>query len=106
MTRGTTPTVTLVVNGTDLADYSEIEIAFKQGSTLVVKKLSEEELSIEGNTIKTKLTQEETLAFAPHPVKIQMKAMTSDGTVVPSDIVVRSVKDILDESVMDNGSRT
>lgn len=63
ITRGTTPTITVrIPSSVPLNEASEIWFTIAQSGDLVVdRKLSDNTLNIEGQTLTCKLTQEETL---------------------------------------------
>lgn len=102
MRRGTTPTITIEVDGISLYDCTDIEVTFKQDRYMLNKRFSEDEVELDrdNNVVIVRLTQEETLQFKPTGIYIQIKVKDVDGGVGASDILVRKINDILDESVM------
>jgi hypothetical protein len=99
MKRGTTPThiytLPLEVN-----TLSSVSITYRQaGGTILTKK--GEDLSMNGITIRVKLTQEETLSFScAQPVEIQVRALTAGGDALASKIMRVSVERCLDGEVL------
>lgn len=103
MTRWTTPTITIAVDGVNLSEMGDIELSLRQDNILLNKKLSlnEMELLEDDNAIRVKLTQQESGDFQARPVKLQLRLKTndtSDPTVLASDILIKNMKEILDES--------
>ena len=99
MHRGTTPTHTFTLPF-DTSIVSQARIVYSQLCCVVLVKTGED-LVMEGNTIRVRLTQEETLAFnCSHPVEIQLRILTMAGDVQNSDIVKVSVKRCLENEVM------
>lgn len=99
MRRGSTPTHTFKIPF-DTSLLAQARIVYAQLCNVVLVKTGED-LVMEGNTIKTRLTQEETLAFnCSHPVEIQLRVLTQAGDVQNSDIVKVSVKRCLESEVM------
>lgn len=96
MRRGTTPTLTMEVDGCNLEEFDHIVITLKQGRTLINKQAI-----VEGSFISATFTQEETLSLnAKADVSVQMKGITNDGSVVGSEVLLLDVKEILNEEVM------
>lgn len=99
MRRLTTPTHTFDVEF-DLSIVKTIRIVYKQGNVVRLVKYNPE-MEIDGNTISLKLTQEETQKFLPvYPVKIQMDLLTLGGEALHSDLVQRSIEDVLLDEVI------
>lgn len=94
MYRGTTPTLTFTLPfETNL--ISKCYVSFFQKERLRVEK----ELTncdCVGKTITVKLTQSDTLSFVSNAVvKIQIRALLSDGNAVASKVMEMNVKDVL-----------
>lgn len=97
ITRGTTPTVSLTVTDFELYDTDEIHLYFSQGGKMRLKKVTPEVI-IEGNTIRTELTQEETYKLKKgEEVKIQFRLKRLDGKILPSEETYADVADIDDD---------
>ena len=96
ITRGTTPTISLTVEDFELYDTDEIHLYFSQGGKMRFKKVSPEVI-IEGNTIRTELTQEETYKLKKgEEVKMQFKVKRADEKILPSGETYCEVDDIDD----------
>lgn len=117
MRRGTTPTITATVNA-DISDMS-IHLAFKVGSTLIVKKGEDLDVTTEVvpeqrvngqivqeehtvTHISTSLTQDDTLAMkSGKECEVQIRAVQADGTIaIATTIGTIPVKRILEEGVI------
>lgn len=101
MIRGTTPTHTFTLPSTYAnTSFSSLYITFKQGETVVEKKISDAGVTKSGSLIIVKLTQTETLKFSANSldfVRVQLRGKTNDGTVIASKIISISVEDALKE---------
>lgn len=100
MIRGSTPMhVFDLPIGTD--QIKALRLTYVQGDKTVFEK-TEQDVAFDGNAIRLRLTQEETLAFAErYPVKIQLKVLTIGGNVLPSQIFSVTVGEILNEEVLE-----
>ena len=99
MFRATTPThiFTLPFETNQL---QKIRITYQQCGKTVLQK-TEVDCTLTGNEIKVKLTQEETLLFAPDVrVHIQLRVQTTAGQVMASDIEKVLPRACLDEEVL------
>lgn len=47
-----------------------------------------------------RMTQEEANMFAPEPVRVQVRVLTTDGEALASDITTMKVTDVLDDEVL------
>lgn len=100
MRRGTTPTVSIAVNGVDPTTFKNFYIIFKQGDVEVLK--SQNDSDIIENVIAVRLSQEDTLRFvAGKEVRVQLRAITDVDDVIASDVAYVSVEDILQEGVIE-----
>lgn len=117
MRRGTTPTINLTVSEYDLSGVTNIWVTFEQSGTEITKEWARypdpedpdanDNISVLGQVITIKLTQEETLELAKGKVDVQAKLKTDDfndettnDTVVATVIKRLNVEDILNEDVM------
>lgn len=97
--KGTTPTVVLTVTDFELKDTDTIHMYFSQNNKMCFKKVTPD-VVVEGNTVKTTLTQEDTFKLKKGKVKIQFRAKLEGGekaTVLASGEVYDQVQDIDDE---------
>lgn len=100
MIRGTTPTHIFHLK-IDTSTIKELRITYVQYSKTLVEK-SEKDVTMEGSEIRLKLTQEETLKFSRStPVRIQLKVLTTDNTVLACPVKELPVDDILNEEVLE-----
>ena len=75
--RGVTPTLRLKVpEGIDLGEAKTVYATFKQGSRVLTK--SGPDLTVDGNIVGVYLSQEETLAFGPVDVEVQLNWIYSE----------------------------
>ena len=99
MKRGTTPTHTFTLPF-DTSLLSVVRVTYAQMGRVVLTKTGEE-LTLEGNTVTVRLSQEETFRFnSSHPVELQVRALTADGDAINSDIVTVPVGRCLDKEVI------
>ncbi len=79
--RGTTPTHTFTLPF-DTSLIKEVMVIYAQDDTEVFHK-STDECVMNGRTVKTKLTQIETLSLSnERPVQIQLRMLTYDGDAI------------------------
>lgn len=84
----------------DEESISALEITYCQNRRVVLRK-NERECVIKGNTVEVKLSQEETFEFtADVNVEIQIRVVSSNGEVFPSDIFTVSCKRCLSDEVL------
>lgn len=60
---------------------SKVRISYVQEDVVVLSK-TEANCTKSGNEIRVTLTQQETGSFAPGPLKVELRVMTSDGAVL------------------------
>ena len=100
MIRGTTPTHIFNLQ-IDTSIIKKVRITYVQYAKVVVEK-TERDVNMGGQTIRFKLTQEETLGISRStPVRVQLKVLTADNTVLASPIRDIPVDDILNEEVLE-----
>ena len=100
MIRGTTPThIFTIPFDAELVKAGKIIYA-QDGENIIEKTLAE--CSFEGNTIKVRLTQEESFRFDCHKgyVYIQIRLLTVAGDVIASELMRVSVERCLDSEVL------
>lgn len=88
--QGSTPTL-YIDTDVDLSDYPTV-IVYVEDSRRTELPFNKDRLVIEPNVVKCKLTEAETYALKVGPLKVQIKAISSDGTVIPSNIMVTTLK--------------
>ena len=99
MIRGTTPTHTFTIPF-DVSGIKTVKIIYAQDDVVIVEKLTES-CVLDGMSIKTTLTQEETLKFDhKKAVQIQIRILTSGGTALASIVEQVGVSKLLDSEVL------
>lgn len=99
MIRGTTPTHTFVIP-MEAAGIKCVKVIYAQDDDTIVEK-STSDCTLEGNTISTVLTQEETLKFdCKKAVQIQIRVLTHGGQALASVIEKVGVSKCLDSEVL------
>lgn len=100
MIRGTTPTHTFILPfSTEIV--SAVRVIYKQGETEVLCKC-ETDCEKDGNAIKVRLTQEETLEFdCKKDVKIQLRVLTMGGDALASKPRIVDVGECLNDEVLE-----
>lgn len=99
--RGTTPSITLDVNGVDLSfqdTWPVVVVTLKNGGTQVdlQRDLLDIKHTDDGCSVTFALTQEQTLAFDwMKEVKIQLRAKDASGRAIATDIASVAVDDIV-----------
>lgn len=88
--QGTTPTL-YIDTDIDLSDYP-IVVVYVEDTRRTEIPFNKDRLIIEVNNVKCKLTEAETYALKVGPLKVQIKATASDGTVIASNTMVTSLK--------------
>lgn len=100
MYRGTTPTLVFNINTElDLNTIKEVWITFDLSPRLTYTK-DDVEIDDELKTITLNLSQEETLKFNKHDVKVQLRFLLEDGNAYASPIKSITVNDILQNGVI------
>lgn len=100
MIRGTTPTLEIKITGIEVTELESIYVTLSQYQKQVTKQtedITAEEIS---NTLYVPLSQEDTLTLARGYVYVQMRAVTKDGLAVASEIVMKTMEEILKEGVI------
>ena len=102
MYRYTTPTLPITISDLDFADVDLFRIAIEQGNVEMLKVVEADDPSIdaEHKTIYVPLTQEETASFKDGTVQIQARVKFTNGSVLATNKVSLSVKDVLDEVII------
>ena len=102
MYRYTTPTLPITIDGLDFDDVSLFRIAIEQGSTEILKVVNADDPSVDTQhkTIYVPLTQEETAGFKDGTVQIQARIKFTNNSVLATNKVSLSVRDVLDEVII------
>lgn len=97
MRRGTTPTLNFTINN-DLTGYARVILTLKGSGKQL--DFESERLAVSSDSLSVTLTQEETLGFRGN-AEAQVRAVTSEGVAVASDICELDFGRILKEGVID-----
>lgn len=96
---GTTPTHTFVLPK-NVGAIKKVHITYHQHDRLVLEK-HEDDCTVNGNVVKTRLTQEETFLFSPtSEVSVQIRVKTSGDDVLGSDVIRISCGECLTDEVL------
>lgn len=87
MIRGTTPTHTFEIP-LEVSYIADLRLSYAQGGEELITK-NKTDVTLEGQTITVKLTQEETLKFdhSKSVAHVQLRVKTTDGVVLSSRIM-------------------
>ena len=99
MIRGTTPTHTFALPF-DSSVISALRIIYAQGGEVIVTKTLED-VTVDGNDVSVKLTQEDTLSFdSEKAVEIQIRILTPSNDAIASNTIVVSALRCLENEVL------
>lgn len=100
--RSTTPTIILHIKDDDfdMNSISICHITIENDSGRNKKVYENAAINIEDRTISLELTQEDTLAYEPGYINLQLKIKTIDGNVYASRILHTTINDILEEAIL------
>ena len=94
MYRGTTPTISLTVNGLSELQIHSAYLTIKQGGK-VIEKIADD-ITIDGDSLKATLSQTETLGFeAGLNVSIQLRVLTKSSTAYATKVLKVPVEEVL-----------
>lgn len=101
MVQGTTPTLAFEVTGYTFSGDT-VYVYIKQLSTMITKSGDDVDVAVDGenSTVSVVLTQQETLSLEPGTAETQIRAITSDGVVVASDVIQFTITKILNSEVL------
>ena len=103
MFKGTTPSLVLTFDENldfDFSDARSVTVTFSTDYRKVILEKTDEELTIDENTITIEFAQEETLSFSAGKMLVQVNAIFDDGTRICSDIQKITWEDNLKNEVM------
>lgn len=100
MIRGTTPTLEIRITGIEVAKLKSIYTTLSQHQKQVTKTTEDMTIDEITNTLYVPLSQEDTLTLSRGYVYVQMRAVTKDGQAVASEIVMKTMEEILKEGVI------
>ena len=99
MKRGTTPEHIFTIP-IDAEEIKVIKVTYAQNNVPVITKRTED-VDVEANQVKVKLTQEDTMALdSKLPCYIQVRIVTLAGEALASTPIKRSVGILLDDEVL------
>ena len=81
------------------AFVDKVIVTYKQGDTIVLEK-TENDVTFNGNILTVELSAEETKTFKSGHINIEIKALTKGGQNINSDKILRSVEDVLNDTVL------
>lgn len=99
MKRGTTPTNTFSVD-VDLRDAT-VFVDYEQDGRIVLEKTGDD-LTITEKAVSLTLSQEDTLAFKPGWVQIQLRYVTAGGAADASNIIQTTAERIIKDGVIEH----
>ena len=97
MIRTTTPTHVFQLN--EPLSFEAIQLTYKQEGDIILVK-TEDDCTIDGNTISVTLTQEETKKFSAGIAYAQIKAIDNSGNVIATNPVAIHVQEVLNEVLL------
>lgn len=103
MIRGTTPTHTFTIKNDeiDTSVLAKINVLYGQDDKMLFKKKTAD-CKLDGKTIATKLTREESLMFNDKkPAQIQLVGETKNGDYIETIVMVIGVDKLLDDGVLE-----
>lgn len=102
MKRGTTPTLQITVTGIDVQYLTSIFLTLKQKKVEITKRETDivKVYDETNNRLDVQLTQKETLSLEDGMVNIQLRAITSQGKAIASNIRTIPVDHILRDGVI------
>ena len=99
MIRGTTPTHTFNIPF-DVSYIKECKVVYAQDNVVIVTK-STSDCILEGTSVKTTLSQEDTFAFDSNKaVQIQLRILTTNDVALASVVANVGIAKCLDDEVM------
>lgn len=98
MIKGTNP-ILVIDFSIEVSKITKLRITFAQGKDIVLEK-SLADCTVEGNTIKLQLSEQETLSFKPTILKVQAKLKLQDGSILYSKIKEIEVEEPLNEETL------
>lgn len=103
MYRTTTPTHTFTLP-IDTSECAVIKVTYLQDAVRLVKLKQGADISpgmtLDEDCVVINLTQEETKAFKPGQVQVQLRALTNGGKSYQGDIDTVSVGKVLDDEIL------
>ena len=100
MYRSTTPELVFNINNKDfdMTAISICHITVESSDCLHKITYEDPEIDIENKCVKQVMTQADTKSFEPGEVKIQLKVKMDNGSVICSEVMTRSMLQILEDT--------
>lgn len=104
MYRATTPTHQFILP-INTAECKEIQITYRQGENSIIKHYENNVLppgmSLDGENVFVRLTQEETLTFRPNSIaKAQVRVLTNSDDAMASQKFDIIINNVLNEEIL------
>lgn len=100
MRRGTTPYITIQTDQ-DLTGYAYIVVTVEdRAGTEVDVDNRGGNMQVDSGSVTIKLTQEQTISLQKGGVKLQIRAVDTDGNAIASNIMQANLEDILKDGVI------
>lgn len=102
MRRGSTPIHEIGISDidVDVSAIKYVKVTYSQGGTVLVERKVMGD-QIENDKVRIQLTQSETFLFeADSEADIQLRVLTNNMEVIPSDIIKINVEECLDSEVL------
>ena len=104
MYRATTPTHQFILPF-DTSECKEIQVTYKQGGKSIIKHYQDGTIppgmTLDGENVFIRLTQEETLTFKPgKSVKAQIRVLTETNDAMASQKFDIKLNDVLNEEIL------
>lgn len=104
MYRVTTPTHTFALP-IQTSECAEIQIQYKQGSVSILKHYQDGTLpsgmSLDGNKVYVRLTQQETKQFEPKQASVQVRVLTTENNALASQKFKININNVLNEDILE-----
>ena len=98
MRRGTTPTLSLMIDDVDFSLIDKAELTIRQnGKNVLIKNMK---VYVDHAVLQTRLNQAETLSLRDGECQLQIKVLFKDGNVAATDIQTIYIQDILNSEVI------
>lgn len=100
MRRGTTPYITIQTDQ-DLTGYAYIVVTVEdRAGTEVDVDNRGGNMQVDSGSVTIKLTQEQTISLQKGGVKLQIRAVDTDGNAIASNIMQANLEDVLKDGVI------
>lgn len=104
ISRGTTPTITLNINGLSALTPRELWFSFKSKERVITYQFSSPQITWDGDTVSIALTQEDTLNFYAGLLQIQVRILANTGMAYVTPVLRLNVDDVIQDGVIEVSS--